>query len=61
VKIGLHTSEEKRVSSTPIPRPNLNCRKEKQAWVIEEDFEKLTISTKLEAPSASNKVMAPKK
>ncbi|CAK9165591.1 unnamed protein product [Ilex paraguariensis] len=61
VKIDLHTPGEKRASPPPIPRPNSSFRNEKQEWETNEDFAKLTISTKLEAPSAYSKVMAPKK
>ncbi|CAK9166695.1 unnamed protein product, partial [Ilex paraguariensis] len=51
-KIDLHTFREKRMSPPPIFQSNLSFRKGKQVWLIKEDFEKLTISTKLEAPSA---------
>ncbi|CAK9183797.1 unnamed protein product [Ilex paraguariensis] len=61
VKIDLLTSGEKRVSPSPIPRPNPSFMKEKQVWVTREDTKKLTISTKLEALSTSNKIMTPKK
>ncbi|CAK9186953.1 unnamed protein product [Ilex paraguariensis] len=61
VKIDLHTSEEKRDSPSPISRPNSSFTKGKQVWVSRDDLEKLTISTNLEAPSASSKVIAPKK
>ncbi|CAK9174324.1 unnamed protein product [Ilex paraguariensis] len=57
----VHTSGEKRASPPLIIRPNPSFKKEKQVLVIKEDLEKLTISAKLEAPGASNKVMVSKK
>ncbi|CAK9156279.1 unnamed protein product [Ilex paraguariensis] len=59
VKVDLHTSKEKKAIPPPILQPNPSLRKEKQVWVTNEDFEKLTISTKLEALSVSNEVIAP--